>query len=128
MKLFLGLVFAVLALCEAHPLGATDLAGIALFLVGSYLNTGSELQRKRFKQDLADVLVIIGHPVGCEKMLVLPHDRAFETHHGIDPGREFRLRQKGRIGAVLATAIGNLIIDHEHFAVVSQVYPATENA
>lgn len=44
-------VFAVLALCEAHPVGATDLTAIALFLVGSYLNTGSELQRKRFKQD-----------------------------------------------------------------------------
>jgi len=43
--------FAVLAVCEASPLGATDLAAIALFLAGSYLNTGSELQRKRFKED-----------------------------------------------------------------------------
>ena len=44
-------VFAVLALGETQPLGVPDLAAIALFLFGSYLNTGSELQRKRFKQD-----------------------------------------------------------------------------
>jgi len=48
---FYQVVFALLALCETQPLGAIDLIAIALFLVGSYLNTGSELQRKRFKQD-----------------------------------------------------------------------------
>lgn len=45
------IVFAVLAVGETQPLGVLDLAAIILFLFGSYLNTGSELQRKKFKQN-----------------------------------------------------------------------------
>ena len=33
------------------PIGMLDYIGILLFLVGSYLNTYSEIQRKRFKKD-----------------------------------------------------------------------------
>ncbi len=42
-------VFALLGAGEARPLGVVDLVAIAIFLVGSGLNTGSELQRKKFK-------------------------------------------------------------------------------
>lgn len=35
---------------EATPFGAWDLAGMALVLAGSYLNTGSELQRRAWKR------------------------------------------------------------------------------
>jgi steroid 5-alpha reductase family enzyme len=45
------IVFALLAMGEAQPLDTLDFVAIALFLIGSYLNTGSELQRRKFKQD-----------------------------------------------------------------------------
>lgn len=43
--------FALLAAGEESAFGALGAFGIALFLIGSYLNTGSELQRKRFKDN-----------------------------------------------------------------------------
>lgn len=43
-------VFAVLGANEAAPLGPIDYGAIALFALGSYLNTGSEYQRKKFKE------------------------------------------------------------------------------
>lgn len=46
-----------MTLCGAGsdaPLGALDFAGIGCYLLGSYLNTGSELQRKKFKEDPAN--------------------------------------------------------------------------
>ena len=43
------IVFALLGGREPRPVGVLEILAIALFLVGSYLNTGSELQRKRFK-------------------------------------------------------------------------------
>ena len=46
--------FAVLGTSSAQPLGAWDFVGIALFVIGSYLNTGSEYQRKRFKDQPAN--------------------------------------------------------------------------
>jgi len=42
-------VFALLGARETKPIGILDVVAIAIFLAGSYLNTGSELQRKRFK-------------------------------------------------------------------------------
>lgn len=41
--------FALLGGREASPVGAVDILAIAIFLIGSYFNTGSELQRMRFK-------------------------------------------------------------------------------
>jgi len=41
--------FAMLGAAESAPIGLIDIAAIALFLFGSYLNTGSELARHRFK-------------------------------------------------------------------------------
>jgi steroid 5-alpha reductase family enzyme len=46
--------FALLGARTATPLGWVDAVAVALFLLGSYLNTGAELQRWRFKQDPAN--------------------------------------------------------------------------
>lgn len=43
-------VFPVLGWQTQRPLGVIDYVGVAVFLLGAYLNTGSELQRKRFKE------------------------------------------------------------------------------
>ncbi|MEZ4235255.1 MAG: DUF1295 domain-containing protein [Myxococcota bacterium] len=45
--------FALFVLPERAPLGWLDAVGIALFVAGSSINTVSELQRHRFKQDPA---------------------------------------------------------------------------
>ena len=41
-------VFALLGAQANTPINALDIVAIALFLVGSYFNTGAEWQRKRF--------------------------------------------------------------------------------
>ena len=46
--------FALLAAAATAPLGYLDAVGIGLFALGSFLNTGSELQRKWFKDDPAN--------------------------------------------------------------------------
>jgi len=43
--------FAVLVLPNPNPLGPADWIAIGLFVLGCYLNTGSELQRYMFKLD-----------------------------------------------------------------------------
>jgi protein-S-isoprenylcysteine O-methyltransferase Ste14 len=43
--------FASLGAGEMTHLGFLDAAAIGLFIIGSYINTGSELQRKKFKDD-----------------------------------------------------------------------------
>ena len=47
--------FAVLVLPSDAPLGWADWLGIALFVLGSVLNSGGEWQRYRFKQDPANI-------------------------------------------------------------------------
>jgi protein-S-isoprenylcysteine O-methyltransferase Ste14 len=44
-------VFALLGARANMPINALDIAAIALFLIGSYFNTGGEWQRKRFKDN-----------------------------------------------------------------------------
>lgn len=46
--------FAVLVLPEGAPLGLWDAVAVGLFLLGAFLNTGSELARDRFKKDPAN--------------------------------------------------------------------------
>lgn len=46
--------FVLLGGREVAPLGILDYLGMTLFLLGSYLNTGSEWQRKKFKEDPAN--------------------------------------------------------------------------
>ena len=43
------IAFAILAVSTQSALGAGDVVAAAVFLWGSYLNTASEVQRKRFK-------------------------------------------------------------------------------
>lgn len=43
--------FALFVLPQSAPLGAWDYFATALFVLGCYLNTGSELARDRFKKD-----------------------------------------------------------------------------
>jgi protein-S-isoprenylcysteine O-methyltransferase Ste14 len=47
-------LFAMLGASTHTPIGALDVVAIAIFLVGSYLNTGAEWQRKRFKDKPAN--------------------------------------------------------------------------
>jgi len=46
--------FAFLGATEAAALGMVGVVGIGLFVLGSYLNTWSEVQRKRFKENPAN--------------------------------------------------------------------------
>ena len=46
--------FAIFVLPQDAPLGGWDVFAIALFLLGCALNTGSELQRDRFKKEPAN--------------------------------------------------------------------------
>lgn len=43
--------YAILGGRNARPVGTTAFVGIGLFAIGSYLNTGSELMRARWKKD-----------------------------------------------------------------------------
>lgn len=51
---FYQIGFAICGGVHALPVGALEYAGIAVFLLGSYFNTGSEMQRKKFKEDPAN--------------------------------------------------------------------------
>jgi protein-S-isoprenylcysteine O-methyltransferase Ste14 len=46
--------FALLGAVEAAALGIVGMVGIGFFVLGSFLNTWSEIQRKRFKDDPAN--------------------------------------------------------------------------
>ncbi|MDA7948132.1 MAG: DUF1295 domain-containing protein [Hyphomicrobiaceae bacterium] len=62
--------FALMGATSTAPLGISDLAAVSLFALGGYLNTGSEIERKRFKQDPAnkgklytqELFVLVRHP------------------------------------------------------------------
>jgi len=51
---FYQLGFALFGATAATALSAVDLVAVGLFALGSYLNTGSEIQRKHFKDDPAN--------------------------------------------------------------------------
>lgn len=69
--------FALLGAGEQAPLAWPDLIGIGLFMVGSWMNTWSEMQRRRFKQDPAHagrlftggLFSIVRHPNYCGDLL-----------------------------------------------------------
>jgi hypothetical protein len=48
-------------------------------------------------------------------------DRTLETHHDVDPGGVLGLDPELGIGAVLAAAIGDAIVDDQDLAVVAQI-------
>ena len=43
--------FVLLGGWQSSPLKVLDILGVLLFIIGSYVNTYSEIQRKRFKDD-----------------------------------------------------------------------------
>jgi protein-S-isoprenylcysteine O-methyltransferase Ste14 len=47
-------IFALLGVSTRTEIGIVDVAAVIVFVLGSYLNTGSELQRKRFKDNPAN--------------------------------------------------------------------------
>lgn len=51
---FYQLGFALTGATATEPLGVLDIFAIGLFAVGSYCNTGAEIERKRFKDDPAN--------------------------------------------------------------------------
>ncbi len=51
---FIHIFFALLGGTQTEPIGLIEIIGIILYLVGSYLNTGSELFRKIWKQNPAN--------------------------------------------------------------------------
>ena len=61
------------------------------------------------------------HPIIGKQHLVLGGNRAGEAQHDVYPRRVFGFHQKLGVGAVLAAAIGDGIVDHHDFAVVAQV-------
>ena len=77
-------------------------------------------------QQVGDVFVHLRHPVAGEQVLVLPRDRPFEPHHRIDPRSILRLDAELRVGAVLAAAIGDAVVDHDDLAVVAQIDAAPQ--
>ena len=72
-------------------------------------------------QEVAEVLVHLGHPVGGEQVLVLPGDRTLEPHHRIHPRGVLRLDAELRVSAVLTATVRHGVIDHSNLAVVPQV-------
>ena len=84
-------------------------------------------RRKRFRQDMPDILSAFGHPVGGEQVLVLAHHRPGKADRGIDPGRIFCLHQKLRVGTVLAAAIGDAVVDDRDLAVIAQIDPPRDH-
>ncbi len=46
--------FALMGVSTSTGIGIVDIVAIVMFVIGSYLNTGSELQRKKFKENPAN--------------------------------------------------------------------------
>jgi hypothetical protein len=63
----------------------------------------------------------MGHPVAGEQVLVLARDGALEAHHRVHPGGVLGLDEELRVGAVLAAAVGDPVVDDDDLAVVAQV-------
>ena len=57
-------------------------------------------------------------------MLRLPRDRPFAAQQDVDPGRVPRLDPELRVGAILAAAERDPVVDDDQLAVVAQVDPA----
>ncbi len=75
----------------------------------------------RAAEQLVERLTRVGRPVDGEQMLVLARDGSFEADHCVHPGRELGLDEKGGVGAVLAPAIGDPVIDDHDLAVIAQI-------
>ena len=79
-------------------------------------------------QEFVEIFIHVGHPVAREQELVLARDRALEAHHGVHPRGVLRLYEKLGIGAVLAAAVGDAIVDDHDLAMVAEVDAALERS
>ncbi len=84
--------------------------------------------RQGLDQQGGEVVAVVAHPVRGEEVLVLAHHRAFEAHEQIDPGAVFRLGQEGGVGAVLAAAVAQAVVDDDDLAVIAQVDATPQRA
>jgi hypothetical protein len=75
----------------------------------------------RFQDQVPKVFIDVGHPIGGKEDLILPCDGTFEANHGIDPGSELGFDSKLWVSTVLASTVGDSIINDEYFSVVSQI-------
>ena len=85
-------------------------------------------QGKWLAQDVVEILIDVGHPVAREQELILPGDGTLEAHHGVHPRGELRLDEKFGIGAVLAAAVSDAIVNHHDLAMVAKVDSTMEGA
>src|SRR6185437_9827315 len=70
----------------------------------------------------------LGGPGGEEEVLRLSYDRPLAAQQDVDPGRVLRLDPELRVGAVLAAAECDPVVDDHQLAVVAQVDPAHREA
>lgn len=76
---------------------------------------------ERFFEESGEVFVDVRHPVGDKNSLILEGDGSSESDHDIDPRGELGFDEKLGVGTILASAIGDLVIDDDDFAVVAEV-------
>ena len=68
----------------------------------------------------------MGHPVGDKNPLILQGDGSSEPGHNINPRGELGFDEELWVGAILAPAVGDLVIDDDDFAVVPEVDSPTK--
>ncbi len=82
------------------------------------------LRRRCHRRQRLELLSGLGDPGAEEQVLLLAHHRALATQEDIHPGRVLGLDPEFGIGAVLAAAEGDAVVDHHDLAMVAQVHPA----
>ena len=81
---------------------------------------------ERFFEESGEVFVDVRHPVGDKNPLILEGNGSSEPDHDIDPRGELGFDEKLGIRTILASAIGDLVIDDDDFAVVAEVDAAAK--
>ena len=82
------------------------------------------LGRGRGADQRFNLLAGLGDPGAQKQVLRLPHHRPFAAQQDVDPGRKARRHAEFGVGAVLAAAKGDAVVDDGDLAVVAQVEPA----
>ena len=79
-------------------------------------------------QHIANILIDTGHPVTDKDALILSCNRAFKPDQYIHPGSELWLHPELRVGAVLAAAVGNPVVNNHDLAMISKIDTAIKEA
>ena len=77
------------------------------------------LGRGRGADERFDLLAGLGDPGAQKQVLRLPHHRAFAAQQDVDPGRKARRHAEFGVGAVLAAAKGDAVVDNGDLAMVA---------